>query len=154
MLRPSGKNSGHWFLLNDRHIHPPESLTFESTSNSRLLLIDVGTMHQDSCGYLSARPAFLPRRKLSYDGLPKSPKGFAGRLCGRAFRSVEGGEAPRSYVLQRRIFLPVECLFAGVPYGCAVSGARREACNHLSFAYRRARLCPAVGWGADSSRPR
>ena len=55
--------------------------------------------------YLSVRPAFLLTAQLPYDGLLKSPGRFAGRLCGRAFRSVEGGEAPRGHVLQRRIFL-------------------------------------------------
>src|SRR6516165_621486 len=102
-------------------------------------------MAQVSSAYLSARPPSLLTAKLPYDDLLKSPDRFAGRRCGRAFRSVEGGEAPRGYVLQWRIFLPMEFLFAGFPRGRTLSGTGRRSRDHLSLANRRTRLCPAVG---------
>src|SRR6266576_4529230 len=85
---------------------------------------------------LSARPAFLPAACLPYDGFaPESGKvrrKSHGRTYGCAFRSAEGGEAPRGHVLQRRIFLSVEFLFATLSRGRAVCSTGREARDHLS----------------------
>src|SRR6516162_185584 len=92
------------------------------------------TMAQVSPRYLSARPPSLLAAQLPYDDLLRSLKGFAGRPCGCAFRSVEGGEAPGGRVLQRRIFLPVESRFARFPHGCALSRTWRRTRDHLPFA--------------------
>jgi len=62
--------------------------------------------------YLPERPAFLLLSELPYDDLLKGPGKVAGRLGGRTFRSVEGGEAPRGHVLSRGILRSVEFLFA------------------------------------------
>ena len=67
-------------------------------------------MAQVSYEYLSSRPPSLLTSQLPYDDLLEGPKGFAGRLYGCAFRSVEGGETPGSAVLQRRVLLPMERL--------------------------------------------
>src|SRR5262249_17220562 len=126
---------------------------FDQSGTSDFLFAcpDSLTMRQVAPASLSARPPSLLKAQLPYDDLLKSPERFDGRPCGRAFRSVEGSEAPRGYVLQRRIFLPVEYVFAGRAHGGSLSRAGRRTRNHLPLAHRRARLCPAVGWGEHST---
>ena len=53
-------------------------------------------MAQVSYEYLSSRPPSLLTSQLPYDDLLESPKGFAGRLYGCAFSSLEGSETPWS----------------------------------------------------------
>ena len=53
-------------------------------------------MAQVSYEYLSSRPSSLLTSQLPYDDLLEGPKGFAGRLYGCAFSSLEGSETPWS----------------------------------------------------------
>src|SRR6266513_3554 len=96
------------------------------------------TMRHYCDPYLSTRPAFLPAACLPYDGFARESgivrRDSHGRTYGCAFRSAEGGEAPRGDVLQRRIFLSVKCLLATLSICRAICSTWCEARHHLSLA--------------------
>src|SRR5215470_8250278 len=97
-------------------------------------------MAQVSHAYLSARPPSLLTSQLPYDDLLESPEGFAGRLYGCAFRSVEGGETPGSAILQRRVLVSMERLRRVILWSGSLFCHGHRTCNRVSPAHRGPRF--------------
>src|ERR1700741_4924274 len=116
-------------------LHPSECLNFESTSDA--LLRPLRPSHY-AAGFLRA----LVRASGVF-----AHGATAVMICLRVRTGLLGGgvdvlsEVLKVVKLQGamfyngEIFFPVEFLFASLPHGCALSGARRRARNHLSLAH-------------------